>query len=239
MKNLNKEKNNLNKVSKWYRTQDFYANLVNYCFLTFKPYFKQNSCLELGCADGLMTAHLVKCFKKVVAIDGSEKFCDLTKNRIKSPNLEVICSLFEEFETEECYHTIIMAHILEHLDNPVMLMKRVKSWLKNNGVILIDVPCADSIHRQAAVKMGLLKKVDELNDYDKKLGHKRVYKWETLQKDIIKAGLKIVKMGGIFLKPLTNAQIGEWFTREMIDAFFELGKDYPKIAAEIYAVCKK
>ena len=46
-------------------------------------------------------------------------------------------------------------------------------------------------------------------------------------------------MGGVFLKPLTNSQIEKWWTEEMMDAFYELGKEYPEIAAEIYAVCEK
>jgi hypothetical protein len=87
--------------------------------------------------------------------------------------------------------------------------------------------------------MGLLKRVDELNELDKKLGHRRVYSWETLKKDIEKAGLKIKAMGGVFLKSLTNSQIEKWWTEEMMDAFYELGKEYPEIAAEIYAVCEK
>ena len=87
--------------------------------------------------------------------------------------------------------------------------------------------------------MGLLKRVDDLNELDEKLGHRRIYTWETLQKDIKKAGLNIKAMGGVFLKPLTNAQIEKWWTEEMMDTFYELGKEYPEIAAEIYAVCEK
>lgn len=79
-----------------------------------------------------------------------------------------------------------MAHILEYVESPSLIINRAKTWLKDSGVILIDVPNANSIHRQAGVKMGLLKRVDDLNELDKKLGHRRIYTWETLQKDIKK-----------------------------------------------------
>ena len=147
--------------------------------------------------------------------------------------------MFENYDPNEQFYTIIMAHILEHVKDPILILKKAKNWLRDDGVILIDVPNANSIHRQAGVKMGLLKSVDELNKLDKKLGHRRVYTWETLKRDIESAGLKIKKMGGVFLNPLTNAQIEKWFTEEMMDAFYELGKEYPEIAAEIYAVCEK
>lgn len=239
MSNLDIEQNRLRNVAEWYSSQGFYARLVKYCYLSLKPHFKKGSCLELGCADGSMTQLLVSYFEKVVAVDGSAKFCEITRNRVEADNLEVVCSLFEDFEPNEKFDTIIMAHILEHVENPILIMQRTKTWLKDNTVTLIDVPNANSIHRQAGVKIGLLKRADELNELDKKLGHRRVYTWQTLQKDIKEAGLKIKEMGGVFLKPLTNSQIEDWWTEEMMDAFYGLGKEYPEIAAEIYAVCEK
>jgi 2-polyprenyl-3-methyl-5-hydroxy-6-metoxy-1,4-benzoquinol methylase len=230
----------LSNVSEWYSSRKgLDSKLIRYRAKTLLPYFKGSKVLELGCADGLMTEMLVTHFKRVVAVDGSSKFCDEVRSRIKTDNLEVVCSLFEDFEVNEKFDTIIMAHILEHIENPVQMLKLANNWLKDNGVILIDVPTANSIHRQAGVKMGLLKRVDELNELDKKLGHRRVYTWETLQGDLKSAGLKIKEMGGIFLKTLTNSQIDKWWTEEMMNAFYELGKEYPEIAAEIYAVCEK
>ena len=52
-----------------------------------------------------------------------------------------------------------------------------------------------------------------------------------------KSGLKVLEMGGVYFKPLSNAQIQENWTEEMIKGFYELGKDFPDFAAEIYAVC--
>jgi hypothetical protein len=45
-------------------------------------------------------------------------------------------------------------------------------------------------------------------------------------------------MGGVFFKPLTNQQIQDHWTEEMIQGFYELGKDFPEYAAELYAVCE-
>ena len=47
-----------------------------------------------------------------------------------------------------------------------------------------------------------------------------------------------MELGGVFFKPLSNGQIQENWTEEMIQGFFELGKDFPEYAADIYAVCK-
>jgi len=240
---MNKSKNEnqrLNNVSKWYSSRKgLDSRLVLYRARTLLPYFKGSTVLELGCADGLMTEMLVSHFKSVVAVDGSAKFCKITRDRIKVDNLEVVCCLFEELKLNQKFDTIIMAHILEHVEKPNLIISRAKTWLKDGGVILVDVPNADSIHRQAGVKMGLLKRNNELNELDKKLGHRRVYTLKTLQKDIKKTGLNIKVVGGVFLKPFTNSQIKKWWSEEMMDAFYELGKEYQEIAAEIYIVCEK
>ena len=236
---MNGEKSRLEEVAKWYQSlEGFYSRLVAYGFVTFMKHFKGNTVLELGCADGLMTEMLIKHFDKVVVVDGASKFCREVKSKLENNNLIVICSLFEELNLSIKFDTIIMAHTLEHVDKPVQIISSAKDWLNDNGVILISVPNANSLHRLAGVKMGLLTKCEELNDLDKRLGHRRVYTQEALRNDIELAGLKIKEMGGVFLKPLTNSQIEEWWTEEMMDAFYELGKDFPEIAGEIYAICQ-
>lgn len=163
--------------------------------------------------------------------------CEFLRGKIKAQNLEVINSMFEDFEPKQTFNTIIMAHILEHVEDPVLIMKRAKKWIKNDGVIIINVPNANSIHRQIGVKMGLLKSIDDLNETDLKVGHRRVFTMDRLKNDINKAGLNLKEIGGIFMKPLTNSQMQKYFTKEMMNAFYELGKEYPEIAAELVAVC--
>ena len=106
------------------------------------------------------------------------------------------------------------------------------------GRLLVGVPNGHSIHRLAAVKMGLLKDPCKLNARDHALGHRRVYMPETFREDIEAAGIHIKEMGGVFFKPLSNQQIQDFWTEEMIQGFYELGKDLPEYAAEIYAVCE-
>jgi len=101
------------------------------------------------------------------------------------------------------------------------------------------VPNANSIHRQIGVKLGLLKHTEELNSLDVTVDHQTVYTKKTLIKDARKAGLKVIKSGGIFLKPLSSKQIEDCFNKPLLNAFFELGADYPEISAEIFVVCAK
>ncbi|NLH39956.1 MAG: class I SAM-dependent methyltransferase [Elusimicrobia bacterium] len=121
-------------------SEGFNGRLMYYRYLTLQNYFKGSTALELGCADGLTTQMLVKHFKKVVAVDGSAKFCKIVRSKINVNNLKVICSLIENLKLNEKFDTIIMMHILEHVKDPVLICREAKNYLKNGGVILIDVP---------------------------------------------------------------------------------------------------
>jgi 2-polyprenyl-3-methyl-5-hydroxy-6-metoxy-1,4-benzoquinol methylase len=210
------------------------TDTIRYSFEIFRSYIKEGAILELGPAEGIMTDLIYALGQPLTVVDGSSLFCD--KLREKYPNAEVHHSLFESFSTEKNYQTIILGHVLEHVDNPVFVLKHVKQFLKEDGIILAAVPNANSIHRQAAVLMGLISDIKTFSELDKHHGHMRVYTIEEFKNDFLSAGLVIKKLGGYWLKPLSNTQIEKDWTQEMIVAFMQLGEKYPEIAAEIYVV---
>lgn len=215
---------------------NFDLKLTEYNYLSLKPYFKGDLALELGPALGQMTKFLINDFKSLHLVEGSTELISQIPNY---DNITKYTSYFEEFETELKFDTIIMGHVLEHIEKPVELLRRISQWLSDEGVFLISVPNAKSIHRLAAVKMGLLKSEYELNERDFQLGHYRVYDLESLKKDIVSSGYKIKDEGGIFYKPISNGQIEKNWDEKMIDGFYELGKEFPENCAEIFVVCSK
>ena len=230
--------NEKNLDGRWYveGQLDFDRKLIHYRYKTIKKHIKGPFGLELGSAEGEMTQYLIDDFEHLTSVDGSNELLKLIpyyENHTK------IHSFFEDYKPEKKFNTIIMEHILEHVDNPIEIMQLAKKWLEEDGVMLLGVPNALSIHRLVAVKMGLLKTPDELNARDHALGHQRVYSMTTFLKDIEKAGLKVIEKGGVFFKPLSNAQIENNWNEEMIEGFYELGKDFPENAAELYVVCQK
>lgn len=218
-----------------------YANgvsgaMVEYSYVVFSRHLRKGNVLEIGPAEGVMTERFVRAKRNLTVVDGAKKFCDDLARRY--PLITVHHSMFEDFDVKQKFDNIILGHVLEHVDDPVKVLKHVKKFLKKSGVILAAVPNANSIHRQAAVEMGLLKKVNSLNELDIHHGHQRVYSIPELRRDFEKAGLKIKKISGYWLKPISNKQIDETWTPKMIDAFMKLGEKYPEIAAEIFIVAK-
>ena len=210
------------------------AATIHYAFEVFRRFVLPGSILEMGPAEGLMTGHLVDLGQEVVCVDGSEFFSERLKE--KYPSVEVITSLFEDFETDRKFDNIVLGHVLEHVDDPVQILKVAKKFLAPNGILFAAVPNARSLHRQAGVIMGLLQAEDELNELDKHHGHRRVFNPESFRQAFYQSGYNIDYFGGYWMKPVANSQIEANWTPEMLEAFMKLGERYPDIAGEIYVV---
>lgn len=235
------ESERLNHVAEWFSGYDGFDRLLtDYGFRSVQPYFQGKTCLELGPADGVMTKRLLECFERVTCVEGSQAFCDDLKDRFgDDPKFSVICSLFEEFETSESFDTMIAAHVMEHVADPVAIMKRALDWVKPGGRFIVEVPNANSFHRLLGVKLGMLEHPAELNERDHRLGHRRVYDADWLRRDVDAAGWQCETIVGSYFKVFSNEQSEKWFSPELVHAFWELGKDFPKNGATISAICRK
>ncbi len=233
---LTRERALLNEVSGWYKSTDwgFYTKIVWYSYVTIKPYFHGEHCLEMGPADGEMTGFLKDDFTRVSIVDASEEYVRSVLRL--GANITGHVALFEEFEPPERYDTIVMSHVLEHVQDPVLVLERARSWLRPGGRIIAVVPNADSLHRRLGVKLGMLEAENQLNDQDLAIGHRRVYTREELDRDLRTARLHTVAKGGIFLKLLSNVQMLAFEDEKLIDGMFELGKDLPQLCSEIFSV---
>jgi 2-polyprenyl-3-methyl-5-hydroxy-6-metoxy-1,4-benzoquinol methylase len=181
-----------------------------------------------------MTELMASTDRDLTVVEGSSLFCDSL--RLRFPKIRGVHALFEDFNPEGRFDNIVMGHVLEHVEDPVHILRKARGWLKPGGCIFAAVPNARSLHRQAAVIMGVLSQEDEMNELDKHHGHRRVFNPESFRSAFTQAGLRVDVFGGYFLKPISNGQIEKGWTPEMIDAFMQMGERYPDIAGEIYVV---
>ena len=217
----------------WY-SRGLNTSTVEYCAEVFSRFWKGRRCLEMGPAEGVMTPHLSRTFPDLTLVEGAEAFCASLRERF--PAATVIRSLFEEFSPAAPFDTIVLGHVLEHVEDPVEVLRKAASWLAPGGVVCSSVPNARSLHRQAAVLLDLLPAEGSLNPTDLHHGHRRVYDPESFRTDFRTAGLSIRFFGGYWIKPLSNRQMEGSWSPEMIHAFMQLGERYPDIAAEIYVI---
>lgn len=209
---------------------------TEYCGKLFMRYMLSGNVLELGPAEGVMTEILYKHWNDYTVVDGAESFIENIKKTY--PQIKAYHSYFENFKPDEQFDNIILGHVLEHVDNPGQVLKLCKGWLKRGGRILSAVPNSDSLHRQAAVKMGLLETTTSFSEKDIRHGHQRIYNYHSFIQEFIHAGYEIVASGGYWLKPLSDKLIEKDWFQDQINAFLELGEKYPEIAGEIYVIAK-
>jgi 2-polyprenyl-3-methyl-5-hydroxy-6-metoxy-1,4-benzoquinol methylase len=215
-----------------------YRMNIDYRVSTMQPYFRPGAALELGTGGGHCTAKLAKHFTTMDSVEGSADLADRLRTRGLPANVDLHVSYFESFEPPRKYDDIFMIQILEHVENPVAVLAKYRNALNDGGRVFITVPNAQSIHRLAAVEMGLLQSAETLNEIDLNAGHRRVYTPASMASDLHRAGFRLVFRGGLFVKPLSNTQIATQWTESMIRAFHEIAPYLPDHAAEVVAIAE-
>ena len=239
-----KNKVKLDKIAKSYhlgnKLDDMHLENLNqhYYGNWLLNFVKNKSVLEMGYGDGILTSHLASSNNSDLnLIEGSKLLSK--KAQKKHKNITVINEMFENFSPKKKYDLIIASHILEHVDKPVEVLKKIKSWMHKKSLCIVHVPICTSYHRQLAVIMKLQKRLDALSKRDLLVGHKRVYSLETMKSDIKKDRFKILKIQGFFLKFLPNSMMLN-FPNELLIALNKITEDIdPALCANASFIIKK
>lgn len=189
------------------------------------PWLRGPDILELGFGDDQWTERIINRFGHSHIVDASQTLLEEAKEKY-GPRITTNDSLFEDFQPSKGFDTIIASYVLEHVEDPVQILKRTVGWLKPFGHVIIIVPHADSIHRRLAVAMGIQSATDQLGPTDRQMGHRRVYTISHMESDIAQAGLRVVQKRGTLLKPLPQGMLTH-FSPTMIEGFMKLGDTIP------------
>jgi 2-polyprenyl-3-methyl-5-hydroxy-6-metoxy-1,4-benzoquinol methylase len=215
-----------------------------YMIESFKPFFKGDDVLELGSSKGDFTKHLFEHFAYITCVEASNEAIKHAQNKFDN-TVTFYNSLFEDTKLPKKYNNIILTHVLEHIDNPVTLLNKIKEeWLTDDGYLFVVCPNANAPSRQIAVKMGLISHNSAITPSEAKHGHRITYTLDTLERDAVAGGLKVVHRSGIFFKALANFQWDQLLntdiiSKEYLDGCYALGQQYPDLCSSIILVCKK
>jgi len=215
-----------------------------YMIKSFEPFFKEGSLLELGSFKGDFTKRFLTYFDDITCVEASEVAVTEAKNKLGN-KVTFINSLFEKATLPKRYNNIVLTHVLEHLDDPVLVLKRInEEWLAEGGRLFLVCPNANAPSRQIAVKMGLISHNAAVTPAEAEHGHRCTYTLDTLERDATMAGLKVVHRSGIFFKALANFQWDrllktDIISTEYLDGCYKLGQQYPDLCSSIFLVCEK
>lgn len=211
---------------------------------SFEPFFKKGSLLELGSFKGDFTRRLIDRFEDVTCVEASNDAVQEAKTALGA-KANFVHSSFETVKLSKQYDNIVMTHVLEHLDDPVAVLKRVNNeWLSKSGRFFLVCPNANAPSRQIAVKMGLISHNSAVTPAESEHGHKCTYSLDTLERDVTTAGLKVVHRSGIFFKALANFQWDrllktDIISKEYLEGCYQLGQVYPDLCSSIFLVCEQ
>ena len=192
--------------------------------------------MDVGCGDGLLTEKMAERYSRVTGIDGSAEKIEAARRRV--PAAEFHAAMFEEFESVEAFDSVVMINFLEHVADPVACVAKARSLLAEGGELVAFVPNALSLNRRLGVARGIIGDCYELSEADLKVGHRRFYDGKTLAEDFVRGGMNPVDVGGIFLKPLPNAQMMSW-SPELLEALYIVGEELPDYCGLIYVRAAK
>lgn len=152
---------------------------------------KNDTVLDIACADGYGAKLISKHAKQVIGIDRNMDYINIAKDRYNSNNI-IYKVLDVDIETiEGLYEKIVCFETLEHVHNPKKFLDNLYLVLKKDGYLLLSVPN---------------KKYEELDNggiidpY-----HLNVFKYQELKDLILKIGFKIDEV------------LGQSFTNEIIN----------------------
>ncbi|MEQ8433442.1 MAG: class I SAM-dependent methyltransferase [Oceanicaulis sp.] len=211
---------------------------------SFQPFFVKGSALELGSYTGEFTKRLIEHFDDITCVEASDEAIKTAKARF-GDKLTYVNDLFETVQLPVRYDNIILTHVLEHLDDPVAVLRRINDeWLAEGGRFFLVCPNANAPSRQIAVKMGLISHNAAVTPAEEVHGHRCTYSLDTLERDAVAAGLKVVLRSGIFFKALANFQWDRLLNTDIIsdeylEGCYELGQQYPDLCSSIFLLCEK
>jgi len=142
--------------------------------------------LDLGCKHGDISFYIAQKAKEVVGIDLDKTAIDKAKEKNKRSNLNFYNQEALEFlkQNSKQFDTLILSHILEHLDDPKSFLLQFKSFFKQ---IYIELPDYDRYylnHYRKDQKLSLIYTDDDhITEFDR----------DELKTLLMECDIKIIK----------------------------------------------
>lgn len=188
------------------------------------------SLLELGIGHGFTARTFNAACNSHVLIEGSQVVIDQFREAHPDLRANLVFGYFEDFDTEDKFDVIVMGFILEHVEDPGLILKRYRKFLKPGGKLFVAVPNAKSMNRRLGVELGLIDDIYSLNANDHALGHRRQYCLDTLKAELVESGYRINYEEGIYLKPLPLGVLkGLPDFEANLQAMLQVGIEFPAL----------
>ncbi len=159
-------------------------------FNDFKSLIANKTILDFGCGNGGFLARVRKVASLAVGLEPERRL----ETYFAQEQLSVFLSLDE---VQQSFDVITLFHVLEHLPDPIGVLKQLTTKLNNNGCLIVEVPNAGDV-------LLTLYRNEAFSRFTYWSCHLFLFNWNTLALLAKKAGLKTNYIKQIQRYPLSN-----------------------------------
>jgi SAM-dependent methyltransferase len=151
--------------------------------------------------------------------------------------------LFEEFEPDATYDTILMSGVVKHVPDDVGLVRRVREWLSPGGVVVASTPNCRAFHRRLGTYMGLELSPSMHNNRDQSVFNVHIYDRYSWRALFMGNGYVVKQIKGVGMKLLGTEEmiyLGERYNIDRILAGLrQMAEELPDYAWYLVLVAEK
>jgi len=180
----------------YFHQNDYIENITGRTYIANKyltvveQYIKKGRLLDVGCAGGVLLKLAKEHGFEVQGVEISE----YATNVAKEMGIDVKNSTLEDANFDpRSFDVIILLHVLEHLTDPLETLQEANRILKDDGIMVIDVPNVNML----GPKVRELFYNDVTKSYDEgffKLPHLNFFSPDTLTRMCKEAGFEVVSL---------------------------------------------
>lgn len=100
--------------------------------------------LDIGCGTGWTTRVYADHGFEVVGLEPSQVRADYAR---KNYGIEVVCDYIENADFDNQFDVVVLRHIIEHFADPGMVLRKIRGFLKKDGIVLVVVPNINCLGR--------------------------------------------------------------------------------------------
>jgi len=198
--------------------------------------------LEIGAGTGVVAATVQKNYKKLILTElSSIRVKNLKKNFVNNDKVDIICHNIENngLNCEDNYFdVVVMLAVIEHLIDPIGVLKKIYSKIKPEGILILDTPNIAKWTNRIKLLFGRFPSTASHDEgllcYDKKTltklydeGHLHYFTFRSISKLLKEfVGFKKISYFGYGSLKTTKTP-------------FFLAKLMPKLFSDVFIVAKK
>ncbi len=160
-------------------------------FESYKELIKGSEILDFGCGRGGFLQLSNKISKRSIGVELNKK------NREYLNNIGVQCvSKLSELNDDK-YDLITLNHVFEHLNDPINILVELQKYLKDDGVIIIEVPNAKDLLLETF-------NLESFKNFILWSEHLILHTRKSLEVFAVNSGLKLKHIEGFQRYPISN-----------------------------------